>query len=82
MKATVKEVRPISEIAREIKKDWNNVHYTAKPYLDAMMSLNSINENYYSDSGKSIVLYFLCNVSSWKGETAKRIKQELKTMVK
>jgi hypothetical protein len=42
--------------------------------LDAMASLNSINDNYGWDSAKSIVLYFLGNASTWRGETAKRIK--------
>ena len=40
----------------------------------------SINDNYGVDSGKSIVLYFLSNASTWRGETAKRIKKELKSL--
>lgn len=73
--------RPLYEIAREIEKDWKNVHYGAKPYLDAMATLNSINDYYYMDRAKSVVCYFLANASTWRGETAKRIKKELKTMV-
>ena len=75
-------VRPISTIASEIAADWKNVNFAAKPYLSAMFSLNSINDNYYFDSAKSIVLYFLCNAGTWRGETAKRIKSELKAMCK
>jgi hypothetical protein len=71
-------MRPLCEIAREIRKDWKNVNYAAAPYLDAMGSLNSIQDDYYADSGVSVVLYFLSNASSWRGETAKRIKAELK----
>jgi len=74
--------RPIYEIATEIRKDWKNVNFAAKPYLDAMSTLNSISDNYIMDSGKSIVLYFLSNASSWRGEVAKAIKAELKAMVK
>ena len=70
--------RPICEIAQEIRKDWKAVNYGAKPYLDAMSSLDSINDKYGMDNAKSIVLYFLSNASSWRGETAKRIKAELK----
>jgi hypothetical protein len=33
------------------------------------------------DTAKSIVLYFLSNASSWRGEKAKSIKAELKKMV-
>ena len=74
--------RPLYEIANEIRKDWKNVYFGAKPYLDAMACLNSINDNYGWDSAKSIVLYFLGNASTWRGETAKRIKAELKAMTK
>jgi len=74
--------RPIHEIATEIKKDWKNVYFGAVPYLDAMQSLNSITDNYYMDSAKSIIRYFLANAASWRGETARKIKKELLQMVK
>lgn len=74
--------RPLYEIAADIRKDWGaKVNFAAKPYLDAMASLNSIEDNYGWDSGKTIVLYFLGNASTWRGETAKAIKKELKSMV-
>ena len=75
-------MRTIREIADEIRKDWKNVSPYAKPYLDAMGQLDSIEDNYYFDSAKSVVLYFLSNAASWRGETAKRIKAELKAMCK
>lgn len=71
-------MRPLYEIAREIREDWKNVHYAAKPYLEAMGDLNSIHDRYGYESGKSIVLYFLSNAGSWRGETARRVKAELK----
>ena len=74
--------RPLFEIAAEIRKDWQKVNFAAKPYLDAMRQLTYITDNYYFDSGKIVVLYFLSNASTWKGETAKRIKAELKAMCK
>lgn len=74
------ETRPIFEIAKEIKKLWKSISPYAKPYLDAMMDLNSINDHYMFDSGKSVVLYFLANAGSWRGEDARRIKLELKTL--
>lgn len=73
--------RPIYEIAREIRKAWTKVSPYTEPYLEAMQSLDSINDNYYFDSGKSIVLYFLGNANTWRGEDARRIKTELKQMV-
>lgn len=75
------EVRPLSVIANEIRKDWKGIYFGAVPYLDAMSTLNSIEDNYGMDSGKSIVLYFLSNASSWRGDVAKRVKAELKKMV-
>ena len=77
---TTTATRPLSVIANEIKKDWKNVYFGAIPYLMAMECLNSINDNYGMDSAKSIVLYFLSNASSWRGEKAKAIKAELKKM--
>ena len=75
-------MRPLYTIAREIRKDWKNVSPYAAPYLNAMSCLNSITDNYILESGRSIVSYFLANAGSWRGETAKRIKAELKAMLK
>lgn len=74
--------RPLHEIAREIRRDWRPVNFAAEPYLDAMGSLDSINDMYYYDSGGSIVRYFLANASTWRGPVAQRIKAELKAMLK
>jgi hypothetical protein len=77
---TASPVRSLSTIAREIRKDWTKPYFGAVPYLDAMSTLDKISDNYIMDSGKSIVLYFLSNAQTWKGETAKRVKAELKKM--
>jgi len=74
--------RPISEIAKEIELKWKNVNYTARPYLDAMKSLNSINDKYYEDDGRSVVLYFLSNALTFRGDDARRLKRELQTILK
>lgn len=75
-------MRPIYDIAYDIKQDWKKPYFGAVPYLDAMLQLESINDKYMYDSAKSVVLYFLSNASTWRGETAKRVKAELKAMVK
>ena len=75
-------VRPLYAIANEIRKDWKKVYFGAVPYLQAMSTLNSVDDTYISDSARSIVNYFLSNASTWRGETAKRIKKELNAMVK
>ena len=46
-----------------------------------MSELNSISDKYYDEDAKSIIRYFLANSSSWRGETARRIKEELRQMV-
>ena len=74
--------RPLSNIAHDIKRDWVNVNYAAKLYLAAMLQLDTIQDNYYHDSAKSIVLYFLSNAKAWRGDTAKLIKAELNLMLK
>lgn len=74
--------RPIYAIAREIRKDWQKPSYCALPYLDAMGCLSDISDTYGWDSATSIIRYFLSNASAWKGETGKRIKAELKSMLK
>jgi hypothetical protein len=77
------EKRSLSTIATEIRKDWGSkVNYAAKPYLSAMAGLDSIDDQYGYDDARGIVLYFLSNASSWRGETAKRIKAELKALAK
>lgn len=75
-------MRPLYTIAREIRADWKKVSPYAAPYLSAMSYLNSVDDNYIMESGRSIVSYFLANAGSWRGETAKRIKTELKAMLK
>ena len=72
--------RPLYHIAAEISRDWKPVHPYAKPYFEAMATLDSIDDNFMFDSGKSVVCYFLSNAGTWRGETAKRIKAELKKM--
>lgn len=77
-----KERRPIYKIAEEIKANWECVWYGAAPYLKAMSQLNSISDMYGDSSAKEIILYFLSNAEYWRGETARRIKDELNRMIK
>lgn len=76
------QTRPLSNIAHDIRRDWKNVNYAAKPYLAAMFELDRLEDQYLFDSGRSIVLYFLSNAGTWRGPVAKTIKAELKAMLK
>jgi hypothetical protein len=73
--------RLIYQIAKEIRADWTKVNYGAEPYLEAMGSLNSINDKYYLDDAREIIMYFLANAQTWKGEKAREIKKELNQML-
>lgn len=80
-KAASTKHRPIHQIAQDICHSWTNVNYAAKPYLQAMHSLSSIEGNYFEDSGRSIVSYFLANANTFRGEDARRLKAELKALL-
>ena len=73
--------RPIKVIAQDIRANWNKIYFGAVPYLDAMYQLNSIDDDYYYDTGKSVVRYFLANATTWRGDKAREIKAELKAML-
>lgn len=76
------EPRPLWKIAEDIRANWANVNFAAKPYLAAMADLEKITDKYGMDTAKWIVTYFLSNAGSWRGDHAKRIKAELKEMIK
>jgi len=86
LEKTIKNLS-IKEIAGLITMDWNQknktgIYFGAKPYLAAMCSIHTINDNYGMDSGKNIVLYFLSNATTWKGHIARIVKKELNRRVK
>ena len=76
--------RTFAEIAREIKQTWKNVYFGAEPYLQAMATIDSSDKNapYMLETAEDIVIYFLANATYWRGEDARRIKAELKSMIK
>lgn len=74
--------RPLFDIAADIRATWPKVNYAARPYLEAMSGIGSIEETYGFDTARSIVLYFLSNASTWRGDDARRIKAELKALSK
>lgn len=73
--------RPIMAIAADIVTHWPKVNYAARPYLEAMFYLHTMTDTYVCDSADNIVRYFLANAGTWRGEDAKRIKAELKSML-
>lgn len=74
--------RPIYQIAKDIKDAWKNPSPYALAYLNPMLTLNSIEDHYFFDDAKSIILYFLANAQGFRGEKARELKQELKDLLK
>lgn len=76
------EALTISDLAYITIRDWAKPYFGAVPYLDAMRSLDSIEDAYGYDDGATVVIYFLSNAQTWRGETAKLVKAELKRRLK
>lgn len=74
--------RTLAAIAREIRADWKSPYFGAMPYLSAMGGMGDMRDAYGMDSAREVVLYFLSNATTWRGETARRVKAELKAMLK
>lgn len=74
--------RPLFEIANEIRHTWAHVSPAAEPYLHALRYLSSVNEYYGLDSATEIIDRFLANATGWRGEDARRIKAELRSLTK
>ena len=58
--------RMICTIAKEIQKAWPNVNHYAAPYLNAMLTLYSIESTYGADDARTIISYFLANASTFR----------------
>jgi len=74
--------KPLSYTAQIIRSNWVNPSPYALPYLEALEQLNSIDDNYYADTAESVVIYFLANAQTWRGDTARLVKAHLKSLVK
>lgn len=75
------ETRPLSAIFAEVRRLWLRPYFGAVPYIQALSGLDSIDDDYGADDARSLVLYFLANATTWRGEDARRIKAELKALL-
>jgi hypothetical protein len=78
------EPRTLKEIAKDIKKHWKPLPYTVANYVLAMTELTSLSDKvkFDIDDGRAVVTKFLLYAQNWRGEEARRIKNELKQMLK
>lgn len=74
--------RPIYEIAADVRRTWPNVWFGAVPYLEAMAQLETLEDRYGVEPATSILGYFISNAKTWRGEDARRIKAEIRAMLK
>lgn len=51
------------------------------PYVEALQKLETIDQMYYYDTADSVVRYLLANLTHWRGDQARKIKNELKAML-
>lgn len=75
--------RTFQQIARDIKSTWLNVYIGAVPYLEALLTLDTINSSamYHNDTAGNIARYFLANAQTFRGADARQLKAELKSML-
>lgn len=77
------KLRPLTIIAMEIMDLWRvdppspRTFRIARPYVEAMFSLNTCEDMYGLEYGDMIVAHALSNLGHWRGEDARRIKAEL-----
>lgn len=84
------DLEPLSirALALIVCSDWRtkdgtpNIWFGAVPYLQAMLSLESIDDDYGADTGKMVVIYFVSNAAQWRGPVARAVKAELKRRIK
>lgn len=75
--------RTFQQIAKEIQGVWLNIYFGAIPYLDALLELDTTDPKapYLYETADNIVQYFLANARTFRGNDAKRLKAELKSMI-
>tara|TARA_R110000796_G_scaffold214892_1_gene330889 strand:+ start:486 stop:734 length:249 start_codon:yes stop_codon:yes gene_type:complete len=77
----IEQNRSLNTVAEDIRQSWKNISFNAAPYVDALESMNRIEDIYLVGNGVSVVEGFLANASSFRGADAKRIKAELEAMI-
>lgn len=75
-------LRPIGEIAAEIEADWRKPYFGAIPYIEAMRMMGSATDlataSFADDPADEVVIRFLSNAQTWRGQVARLIKAELR----
>lgn len=75
-------MRTIKEIAQEIQSDWKTANKEASQYLIMMEVLKTMNDKFINKDATTIVINFLVSARGYRSDKAKRIKNELKNLIK
>jgi hypothetical protein len=81
-------MRPLNQLAAEILVDWKEspssaaYRVFAKPYVEAMLSMQKCSDMYGMEYGDMIVARALNALHQWRGETARKVKAELNAHLK
>lgn len=84
--------RTVSRVAGEILSLWSRPDPGALPYLEAMLSMDyssfthpdspTLERMYGAEPSRDVVARFLANASTFRGEDARRIKGELREILR
>jgi hypothetical protein len=76
--------RPIGAVMAEIRADYERrgkpIYFAAKPYVLSLAQVGTtdLGARYFDDDIEGMVIRLLGNLSTWRGETATRVKTELR----
>lgn len=83
--------RPLNKVAAEIDVAFRDIKRNqsptpgyvthCRPYIDAMLTMKSFRDFYGIDIGSDVGLRFLSNAQAWRGDTARRLKAEIKQLL-
>ena len=81
----MKAARPVQsrflhEIAKDIRDDWQGMPLDAVVLTGALSNANWIDDTVNGVSARMVIMRLLPKTTGWKGDKAKRIKNELKAL--
>lgn len=82
MPDTDTQPRSLAAIARDIERNWPEPYFGAVPYIRAMRVMTTMRSTYGQDTADDVVIRFLTNARTFRGGEARRIKAELKALLK
>jgi len=81
-------MKPLNQLAAAILTDWKDnpssafYRISAKPYVEAMLTMHNCEDYYGMEYGDMIVARALNALHQWRGETARKVKAELNEHLK